>query len=432
MAQMLGLSSTEGVVIPPEQWPSLIHPEDFARATGALEATITQNKVLSEIYRVRRQDGEYRWTANKGQLIHNREGKPVTVLGVTEDITEAKQAEARQRLLIAELDHRVKNTLATVQSVAQQSLGKGPQTDSFVGRIAALAKAHSLLAETQWKGASLHALITRQFGPYTQENPKRVTFDGPNLLLDARTTQSLCFILHELTTNAAKYGALSQPSGRVHIQWQIEDETAPIVHLTWREEGIEGVTPPSRQGFGTTLIQSSVAHELNGTLHMNFTAMGLLCEISFPLPALQIAPREQAEPAAAKSKPSADRHGARGKRILIVEDSVLVALDIEGQLRDNGAVPVGPAYMLETAMSLAREEQLDAALLDVNISGRTIFPVAQILRARNIPFIFLSGYGEPDIWPAEWRGYDRLSKPIQSGELSEALDALFMQAHAIS
>lgn len=201
------------------------------------------------------------------------------------DITQRKQADARQRLLVNELNHRVKNALATVQAIAMQSL-RGDEVapaarERFMDRLMALARANDVLIAESWEGASLQAVVAQVTTPYgSGAEEERFEISGPPVHLSPNTATAMTLALHELATNAAKYGALSRPEGRVELNWQVE---AGTFRLTWRERGGPPVRKPTRTGFGSRLIQRGLTAELKGEVAMEYAPEGLACTITAPL-----------------------------------------------------------------------------------------------------------------------------------------------------
>lgn len=217
-------------------------------------------------------------------------GAVVGAVNMLVDISERKTAETRQKLLIDELNHRVKNTLATVQSLVQQtSRGSGsPQSfrERLEGRLMALSHAHDQLSRRNWEHADLGYIAGAGLAPYRSETVDNVTLTGGSVDLDPRTALTLAMIFHELATNAAKYGALSQPGGRLDVAWDVEaDALASKLRVSWRESGGPKVVAPSRRGFGTLLVERGTEIELNGSARLDFAPAGVCCEIEIPLPA---------------------------------------------------------------------------------------------------------------------------------------------------
>lgn len=199
------------------------------------------------------------------------------------DISMEKRAEAMQRVLINELDHRVKNTLATVQAIARQTFhGSDPVAlNSYMSRLKALSKAHEMLTRNQWEPTSLDDITgsaAQTFGP------DRFTLSGPEIMVDPKMAVSLTMALHELATNAVKYGALSTPAGHVRISWCHRPPDDSVLELVWAESGGPPVTPPQRTGLGMRLIEDQLSHEFDGRTTMDFVPAGLVCTIRLTIP----------------------------------------------------------------------------------------------------------------------------------------------------
>ena len=211
-------------------------------------------------------------------------GEPV-FLGFLRDITERREAARRQELLIGELNHRVKNLLGVVSGIAHQTVRSsatlaefGP---SFTGRLSSLARAHEVLTAGAWDRSSLRALVDSLVGDYSRGDNPPVGIAGDEVMLPPRHLLSISMVLHELLTNALKYGALASPDGRIAIVWSAG---ADGVRLDWTEIGLAGVTPPTRRGFGSRMIAMSVAHELKGTTESEWHSHGLTFRLAFPMP----------------------------------------------------------------------------------------------------------------------------------------------------
>ncbi|WP_374576041.1 CHASE domain-containing protein [Phenylobacterium sp.] len=226
-------------------------------------------------------------------------------LAAEREVQTRQLAEERQQLLLGELNHRVKNTLATVQSIAAQSLRNAPDLETgrktFEARLMALSEAHNLLTRDNWRGASLADLAKAELAPYGGGRRERVTILGEPVWLSPNTAVALGMAFHELATNAAKHGALSGANGRVRVEWTVSrsDEAPDRVSIVWREAGGPTVTTPSRTGFGSRLIVSGLAHQLNGDVRLNFDPDGVTCAIAFNLaPPPSTSPDEEVESAA--------------------------------------------------------------------------------------------------------------------------------------
>jgi two-component sensor histidine kinase len=212
------------------------------------------------------------------------------------------RAEAHRELLINELNHRVKNTLTTVQSIATRTLGQSgggaEAVKALEARLVALSRTHNVLSEERWESADLREIVSRALDPYIASGRSRVHLWGPDVRLSPRAALTLALVLHELATNAAKYGALSKSEGRISVEWHIaNNEQGPRVHLSWIETGGPAVQNPERKGFGSTLIERSVAYELQGTAELHFDPSGVICRIEIPLRSVRARREDEAEEA---------------------------------------------------------------------------------------------------------------------------------------
>jgi PAS domain S-box-containing protein len=219
--------------------------------------------------------------------VKNAEGKIVGASKIARDITERKRAEAREKVLMAELDHRVKNVLARVAMVVMSSRNGSSSIDEYArsldGRIHALGAAHALLSQTGWREVGLDAVIRSQLAPYATN--ANITICGTDVMLTTVATQVVAMVLHELVTNAAKYGALSVPNGRVSVNWErrSDGDAAANLVFVWREFGGPPTASELQSGYGTRLIRELVPYELGGTVDLEFAAAGASCRIEFPL-----------------------------------------------------------------------------------------------------------------------------------------------------
>ncbi|WP_051329883.1 sensor histidine kinase [Niveispirillum irakense] len=285
LANLFGLSHLEQP-FPVHHIFDRIVPEEREAIQADYEAAAREGGDYQHEFRVLDTGDGPRWLAVSAQADTTPDGRPLRMVGVTRDITARKKAQARQELLMREVDHRAKNVLAVVQSLVR--LTRADSQQAFVaaveGRVSALARAHALLARNKWKGASLRALAEEALAPYLGADAlDRTRLTGPSLDVGPDATQAVGMIFHELATNAAKYGALATPSGRVAVDWEI---VAGDLHLIWRESGGPPVQPPAGRGFGSQMIDANVRMQLRGRLEMQWHTDGLLCHIVLPLAAL--------------------------------------------------------------------------------------------------------------------------------------------------
>ncbi len=263
------------------------HPDDRERVVQGFREAVTGGRESYEMeYRIIRPDGETRWIFGRGRVIRDAAGEPVRYSGIDIDITERKQAEEHRVLLVNELNHRVKNILATVQAIASQTFrGSSVEQDvrdAFEGRILALSKAHGVLTSENWSGAGLRELVAETLQPFgiSGRDAERVSAHGSEIKLPSRTALALSMALHELATNAAKYGALSTEMGRIAIAWQVTElAQGKQLRLLWQESGGPPVVQIQRKGFGSQLIERALARELNGEVRLDYRPEGVVCEI---------------------------------------------------------------------------------------------------------------------------------------------------------
>jgi two-component sensor histidine kinase len=265
-----------------------VHPEDRDALTGAVDRAIQQGGDLEVEFRTHRPHDEAAWTMIRGRAVYDLDGLPIRLAGVSLDITARKLAEERQRLLLDELNHRVKNTLATVQSIALQTSRNTREPSefsrAFIARIAALAQAHELLSAASWEGASLADVLGRTLAPHLGGASSRVHISGPPVSLGPNAAVTLNMAFHELATNAAKYGSLSSGAGRIDVTWMLDRASEPVIlDITWRETGGPEVHKPTRRGFGSRLIEQGLAREFDGEVYLTFEPSGVTCRMRLPL-----------------------------------------------------------------------------------------------------------------------------------------------------
>jgi len=361
-------------------------------------------------FRVMRPDGAVRWCFGTAAPTVDENGEVVRVSGVTIDITDRKEAEQRQDLLAREVDHRARNALAVVQSIVR--LTRAHKVDDYVaaveGRIKALARAHVLLSESRWHGADIAALVEEELAPYRVGEGEQIAISGPNVSLLPHVAQGLALALHELATNAAKHGALSSAAGRVSLSWQQQPEA---LVLQWIERGGPRIVPPSARSFGLKVIRASIEQQLGGTARFEWQPAGLQCMLAIPQgEAESLGEAHKARAATDGGSPQANL--ANSRRVLLVEDEALVAMMIQEFLSECGRAVVGPIGTAAEALAAARQGDFDGAILDINLGDGMAYPVAEILAARGVPFVFLTGY-EADTVDDRFSEVPILQKPIE-------------------
>lgn len=359
-------------------------------------------KVFAELYRKTRQ-----LEALNNQLEQR----------VAERTAELEAASERQGLLAREVDHRARNALAVVHSIVRLTRADSIKTyiAAVEGRISALARAHGLISETRWQGADLGRLVEEEIAPYRVHDTDKFSASGPTVSLQPVVAQTLALALHELATNAVKYGSLSHACGAVSLTWHTVPGT---LTMEWTESGGPMVGVPRKQGFGTRLIGASIERQLGGRVHFDWRPDGLCCSFSIPhgegveaaRPAVRAKWPESVEAARVPlTVPSTDR-------VLLVEDEALVALMMRDLLSGIGLSVVGPCSSVSEGVTAARTSDIDFAILDVNLNGHAVYPVADELSARKVPFVFVTGYGAESV-DRRFAHIPVLQKPVDLASL---------------
>jgi two-component sensor histidine kinase len=321
--------------------------------------------------------------------------------------------------LAREVDHRAKNILSVVQSICRLSKAEDPEAymAAVEGRIRSLSIAHTLLSESRWEGADLRKLVGQVLAPY---RPGATSTEGPDILLEPRTAQTIGLTLHELATNAAKYGALTASSGTVVLRWNLEKGA---LNMTWEEAGGPSIRKPITSGYGMRVIGGS-AEQLGGEASFEWQPSGLRCSVVIPLGANTKSLYRSFHAERIDEGTRSTSLSIVGNRILVVEDEPLVAMNLSKSLVELGFQVVGPYSTLAKAATAAVEMEVDAALLDVNLSGKAVYPVADILASKNVPFAFITGYSTEAL-PGKYAHAPVLQKPVDQ----ETLQILLAQKH---
>lgn len=339
---------------------------------------------------------------------------------------ERQRAHEKQEILISELNHRVRNLLGLVRGLIRQTKNSNYTIEMFTDvldhRIQALARAHDQITAPNWSPTSLRVLIRKECAAYLADREHRLHVDGTDVLLEPESFATIALVVHELVTNSAKYGALSNDVGSVSMNIQTTHQDH--VELTWTEQGGPTVTPPERRGFGSTIIERSIPFQLEGQAVVDFRPEGLHARFTIPLRHVAVAAANEDDPTPEKPASSSDAPDpatvAPGK-VLVVEDNVIIAMDAEHLLLSVGATEVVLASHIADARTAIREHSFDFALLDVNLGSETSIPIANELSELGVPFIFVTGYGDQIELPDEHRHTVRMGKPFHSKMIVDAI-----------
>ena len=345
-----------------------------------------------------------------------------------EAAAQRQQANARQELLIAELNHRVRNILGVIRGLVRQSLPEGDAVRDFVnvvdGRIHALARAHNQITDDHWGPAPLHALIEAEASAFAAQKVNLIHAEGPPVLLNPQAYSTMALVIHELVTNSTKYGSLSG-KGVVHIRWRFDDNKD--LALDWEESGGPPVVKPTRKGFGATIIGRSVPYDLGGKAEIAYEPEGVRAR--FCIPARNVSERRDFRGPSVHLPDRRAPHAPvrsdllAGLSVLLVEDSLIIALDAEDIVTRFGA-KLEAASTSESAHRALDDNRFDFAILDINLGDSNSFGVADRLRDQGAPFFFASGYGEQAKLPEEHRARIVLQKPYTTHNLAKAVEQL--------
>ena len=425
LRRFVGLGQEEQLTL--EKALEFVHPDHRGMLAQHI-AGYAQDSDRRELeFKMIRSDGEVRWFLDRGQPVQIDGVPGWRIVGTVLDITERKLAEERQSLLMGELDHRVKNILSNVSAIARLSSQRATSVDGFVkaleGRIQAMSRAHMLVRRVAWGGANLHALVSEAVAAFRSRTGTNIEVDGDPVYVVPELTQSLALIIHELATNAVKYGALSMPEGAVSISWSKTGAPPGRLRFVWQERGGPPTVPPAQNGFGLTVLNTA-AQDLGATAKCEFDAAGLVYTLEGPFEGTQSVAGLESIAEDGRRDGEAGLQNEKACRILVVEDEGLVALQLQADLEDAGHRVIGPARSLAQGLQLAEAEDIDAALVDVSLGRESSVPIADRLLARSIPFAFATGYADSTMLPEHLRCIPRLSKPYVPQDIHRMLHNL--------
>lgn len=359
----------------------------------------------------------YDWTIERITLPDDRPG----VVCHFYDLSERQRHQEHVQLLMREISHRSKNMLALVKAIATLTASQSTQDflQSFGERINSLAAAHDLLVEGQWKSVPLSDLVHTQVKHFSGANGGRVSVQGPPMSLKPGAAQIIGMALHELGTNAVKYGSLSLDSGRVVVSWNATPEDE--FELNWMEHSGPSVTKPERSGFGTSVTSTMVELSLGGDVTIDYAPSGLRwrlrCDLSNVIENMPVAASKQVQSQSLAPAPELPR------RVLVVEDEPMIAYEITANLKQAGFDVIGPVGTVGQALALAERSGCDAAVLDVTLGSETSEPIAKRLLALGVPFVTMSGYSKSQL-PAVFVNAPLLQKPQGLVHIVQSLKTL--------
>jgi two-component sensor histidine kinase/CheY-like chemotaxis protein len=337
---------------------------------------------------------------------------------------ERRNSQERQELMIAELNHRVRNILSLVRSLVAQSKDNAMSTEEFAavlgGRIQALARAHDQITNLNWAPVALKALVESEAGAYLGSRADRIRLEGPEVALDPKAFATLALVVHEMMTNSAKYGALADSTGQVEVIWKVDPGSSLVIE--WKESGGPPVQPPSRRGFGTTIIERSVPFDLKGDAEIRFDLLGV--QARFEIPANYVQMMSSISGAPSRLEMQEAEPARLSDTVLIVEDNLIIAMAAEVILLELGARHVETAASVSQAMQAIARATPSFALLDINLGGENSISIGKKLKEMKVPFIFATGYGERAPVPEELAEAPIVQKPYTRETVEHALSKL--------
>ncbi|MEO0372687.1 MAG: HWE histidine kinase domain-containing protein, partial [Pseudomonadota bacterium] len=332
----------------------------------------------------------------------------------------------RLGLMVRELNHRVRNILSLVQSISvysrENATSFAAYTESLEHRIIALAGAHNLLTRADMEGALLSDILNFELGPFTGVD--RVTAKGPNVAFRPEAVSVVALLIHELTSNAAKYGALSASTGKVRVEWSLIKNG---VEITWTEQGGPTVPPRKTAGFGLSIIEDAIPYEFQGEGAIEFDPAGIKARFWLPDHTMTDAPLAMSSTTALTEEraPVSPQSGMRG---LVVEDNFIVSKIAQQMLEAEGFDEVDRAATVSEALKFLEEEEYGLCLLDVNLRGEISLPVANMLEKMDIPFIFATGYGSEGHDAIDGFDAPKLTKPVEPDKLRKTIESMSLNS----
>lgn len=403
-------------------WRGVHHPGHVERVIESIDNAFKTGEPWEDLFPLRSKSGEYRWFLSRAMPIRDEDGKIQRWFGTNTDVTEQKKYEERQSLLMREIDHRAKNALSVAQSIVTLTQADSIEAykSAVEGRIAALSRAHSLLAASRWDGANLESLLRDELSQFIGETSPQISYSGPSIILEPASVQLLGLIVHELASNAARHGALSVPTGQLDISWTLKNHE---VEISWVEKGLSLDGQPSHKGFGTTLLDRLSDDSGEGSVERHWTAEGLTAIIHVRTHRAPSTPQKNT-PIVAAPKDNRTSRSLNLPSVLIAEDEVLTAIDLEHRLGDAGYRVIGPANTVAEARTAIEHDLPKIALLDANLGGERSYGLAAELRAAGVEIVFCTGYEELENLPEGLEDCLIVSKPFRDETLLGALQTV--------
>ena len=397
---------------------SYVFEEDRDRVRGLLEQSLTGGVPWSFETRIRRADGIDRWISAKGRPKFDEAGNVTKLIGHVIDITETKQNEDRLKLLTKELNHRVGNTFAIMNSMirhaARKSTNVNELAETLMVRLGALSRANRVLVAEEAERSSLVEILDMELAAFSNWQSRIAISGDARVWFSGEASEALAMIFHELLTNAVKHGALSVPGGQITVT--VTRSSEPQVLIRWKESRGPGIAPDRPTGIGSSILRNAMRDE--GTVELDFSADGLACDIIVYHSYRREIPDALVPPS--KALPldlQINAEGAfNGRRLLVVEDDPIIGMDLAEIFRSRGAIVLGPITTVASALKALRDAP-DAALLDVNLGQETTEAIAMQMRKLSIPFLIITGQMDSTDLADAYRAAPIVRKPFDEPSL---------------
>ena len=429
-----GIAADEGAC-EVREWAARVVPDDRDAAIGTLRDVRDGKRRVHEFRVLRPSDGQFRWIRDTVFPLFDAQGRVTRIAGISSDVTDERRWTEHQNVLVAELQHRVRNIMATIGSITLRTRESATSVDDYAqrlsGRVMSLARTQALLTRAANVGIDLRTLLTDELGSHAATE-SRVVLRGPSTVVPPKAAEVLSLAIHELASNAVRHGALREPSGRVDVTWSLrEGGPERWLDVRWRETHAprDDWQPPRRRGFGTALVEERIPYELEGKGHLRMSADGTEAHISFPLRQRDSILQTDAPSSACVPGGSVDLGDAAllaGCRVLVVEDDFYLAHDTAAALRSAGAEVDGPHASAATALHALSTGRVDAAVVDLNLGRGAEASLVKALQAAGLPYVVVTGYDDT-VESGMQAACVRLQKPAAAASTARALAGLVRQ-----
>lgn len=414
-------------------WAARVVPDDRQAAIDSV-ASVRDGTPRVHEFRVQREDdSQFRWVRDTVFPLFDQDGRVSRIAGIARDVTDERRWAEHQSVLVAELQHRVRNIMATIGSITLRTRESATSVEDYAqrlsGRVMSLARTQALLTRAGNVGIDLRGLLNDELSS-TAYGEGRFLLHGPAVMVPPKAAEVMSLAIHELATNALRHGALRDPDGRLDVTWELREDAQMQrwVDLRWVETHATraGWQPPARRGFGTSLVEDRIPYELEGEGHLQVAADGTEACISFPLRHRDSILQTDAPQGTAIGGGSVDLGDAgllAGHRVLVVEDDFYLAHDTATALRSAGALVQGPCSTVQAALQQLDGGAVDAAIIDINLGNGARTGIIVALQRAGLPFVVVTGYDEGAV-PVDGGRFVRLQKPATPAGIARALAQL--------